>query len=63
MNPERRKKRYRIHPAIACTGIMCLTILAIISQVLGNNSTLKIFVAGVIAFILGVKVRVKLPIT
>jgi len=60
---RRRRKRYRIHPAVACTGIICLTLLAIVSQIMHGDAALKIFIASIIAFILGVKIRVKLPIT
>jgi len=57
------KKRYRIHPAVACVAMVCLTVLAVVAQFHGQDSALKIAVASIISWILGVKLRRKLPIT
>jgi len=56
-------KRLRIHPAIACTAMACVTVLAITAQHYGSDATWKILAAGVICWILGVKLRHVLPVT
>jgi len=67
MTKERRyKKRYRIHPAIAITAIIALTIIAIFAKLTFEESTAIILQEAIIALIMlivGIKVRVKLPIT
>jgi len=57
------KRRYRIHPLVACVAMVCLTVLALVAQFHGRDSALKIVVASIISWILGVKLRHKLPIT
>ncbi|MEM2197260.1 MAG: hypothetical protein QW290_09295 [Sulfolobales archaeon] len=58
------KRRYRIHPAVAVTAIICLTAMAITAQLhSGADSSLKVLIASIIGLIVGVKVRVKLPLT
>jgi len=57
------KKRYRIHPVVACLAMVCLTVLAVVAQFHGQDSGLKVVVASIISWILGVKLRHKLPLT
>jgi len=56
-------RRLRIHPAVACTAIICITILAVTAQHYGNNATWKVVAAAIIAWVLGVKLRHILPVT
>jgi len=56
-------RRLRIHPAVACTAIVCITVLAVTAQHYGNDTTWKIIAASIIAWILGVKLRHILPVT
>jgi len=58
-------KRKRIHPAIAITAMVCITILALGTQWLGTGGYewLKVVAAGVIMWLVGIKVRPKLPLT
>jgi len=58
-----RRKRYRIHPLVASIAMICLTIIAVTAQHYHQNSTLKIIVASIISWLLGVKLRHKLPLT
>jgi len=57
------RKRYRIHPAVACTAMICLTVIAVVAQYYHQDSGLKVIVASIIGWILGVKLRRKLPLT
>jgi len=60
------KKRYRIHPGIAITAIICLTAIAISAKLVYEESTaiiLEQLIIFIIAFVVGVKLRHKLPIT
>jgi len=57
------RKRLRIHPAVACTAMICITVLAVTAQYYGSDTTWKIIAASIIAWILGVKLRHILPVT
>jgi len=60
------KKRYRIHPGIAITAIIALTIIAISAKLTFEESTAILIqeaIIGLIMLIVGIKVRVKLPLT
>ena len=59
------KKRARIHPAIAVTAMVCLSAMAIAAEILGNSlgENMKIGSAAIIACLLGIKLRDKLPLT
>jgi len=57
------RKRYRIHPVVACVGMVCLTVLALVAEFHHQDSALKVVVASIISWLLGVKLRHKLPIT
>jgi len=56
-------KRMRIHPLVACTGLICVTALAITAQAYDGAEFWKWIAIAIISWILGVKLRVKLPIT
>jgi len=61
-----QKKRYRIHPGIAITAIIALTIIAIFAKLTFEESTAILLQQAIIALIMlivGIKVRVKLPVT
>jgi len=63
---KREKKRYRIHPAIAITAIIALAIIAISAKLTFEESTAILIQQAIIALIMlivGIKVRVKLPVT
>jgi len=57
-------RRLPIHPAVAVTGIACLTVLAVAAEHYHpeEDSLLKMMVIGIISYILGVKMR-KLGLT
>ena len=59
------KKRVRIHPAIACTAILALTILCISAEFHSQDPlvSFKLAIAAIIAAIAGIKVRHVLPVT
>jgi len=57
------RKRFRIHPVVACVAMVCLTVLAVTAQVYHQDSMWKVVVASIISWILGVKLRHKLPLT
>jgi hypothetical protein len=54
-------KRHRIHPAVACTAIVCLTAMAISAELHTGEPlvNLKIFFGTLIGLIAGIKVRHK----
>jgi len=61
----RGRKRYRIHPGVAITAMVCLTALALGSQYLGapEGGWYKVVAAFIIAALVGVKLRPRLPLT
>jgi len=58
-------KRRRIHPGIAIVAAICITALAITPELLHSSGYewLKIIAAGVIMWLVGIKIRPKLPLT
>jgi len=58
-----KDKRFRIHPLVAVTAIICITALAITAQAYDGTEFWKWIAISIIAWILGVKLRVKLPLT
>jgi len=60
--PRRRK---RIHPGVAITAIVGIVALACVSQLVGSGlgETFKILAATIIAYLVGIKTRPKLPLT
>ena len=60
------KKRARVHPLIAITAIIALTAMAITQELLGEGTPtnqLKLVAASLIFWLLGIKMRNKLPLT
>jgi len=43
--------------------MICLTVIAVVAQFYHQDSGLKVIVASIIGWILGVKLRRKLPLT
>jgi spore maturation protein SpmA len=58
-------RRHRIHPAVACVSIVCLTIITISAEYHAHDPlvSFKIFIATLIGLIAGVKIRNRVPVT
>jgi len=57
------RRRRRIHPAIACTAIGAITVLAIAAQFFGHGEEWKYLAIAFISYLAGVKMRRILPVT
>ena len=65
MKRRQTKKQARIHPAIACCAILCLTLLCISAEFHSEDAlvSFKLVIVAIMAAIAGIKVRHVLPVT